>query len=102
VLGAQYAFCGFPGEVFVDHQLNLARRSPLPATMFLGYADAYAGYFPTIETAVQGGYGADYSTSVEVGAGERLVDYQVISILKAVGKLNPVPSAPGKDYPEEQ
>jgi neutral ceramidase len=102
VLGGQYAFCGFPGEVFVSHQLDLARRSPLPATMFLGYADDYAGYFPTIETAAQGGYGADYSTSVEVGAGERLVDYHVIAIHTAIGRLKPVPGAPVADYPEEQ
>jgi hypothetical protein len=99
VLGGAYAFCGFPGEFFVQHQLNLAQRSPLPATMFFGYADGYAGYFPTIQAAVEGGYGAAYSTSVEVGAGERLVDYAVISILKAIGKLKPAPSEEVPDYP---
>jgi len=99
VLGGAYAFCGFPGEFFVQHQLDLARRSPLAATMFFGYADGYAGYFPTIQAAVEGGYGAAYSTSVEVGSGERLVDYAVISILKATGKLKPVPSEEAPDYP---
>jgi hypothetical protein len=95
----QCAFCGFPGEFFVEHQLELARRSPLPATMFFGYADGYAGYFPTIAAAAEGGYGAGYSTSVEVGAGERMVDYAVISILKALGKLTPLPTPEVPDYP---
>jgi neutral ceramidase len=101
VIGDRYAFCAFPGEFFVEHQLNLARRSPLAATMFIGYADGMAGYFPTIQAAVEGGYGAGYSTFVEVGAGERLVDYAVISMLKAIGKLQAVPGAEVPDYPEE-
>ena len=101
VVGGRYALCGFPGEFFVAHQLALTRRSPLAATMFLGYADGYAGYFPTVQAATEGGYGAGYSTSVEVGAGERMVDYAVISILKAVGRLKPVPSEEVPDYPEQ-
>ncbi|UCH33604.1 MAG: neutral/alkaline non-lysosomal ceramidase N-terminal domain-containing protein [Armatimonadota bacterium] len=101
VLGDRYALCGFPGEFFVEHQLELTRRSPLAATMFFGYADGMAGYFPTIQAAVEGGYGAGYSTFVEVGAGERMVDAAVISILGAIGKLRPVPSEEVPDYPEE-
>ena len=101
VIGDRYAFCAFPGEFFVEHQLTLARRSPLAATMFIGYADGMAGYFPTIQAATEGGYGAGYSTFVEVGAGERLVDYAVVSMLKAIGKLQPVPSEEVPDYPEE-
>jgi putative sterol carrier protein len=101
VVGGRYALCAFPGEFFVEHQLNLTRRSPLAATMFIGYADGMAGYFPTIQAATEGGYGAGYSTFVEVGAGERLVDHAIISILKAIGKLQPVPSQEVPDYPEE-
>lgn len=102
VLGGRYAFCAFPGEFFVEHQLELARRSPLAATMFFGYADGMAGYFPTIQAAVEGGYGAGYSTFVEVGAGERMVDHAVISVLQAIGKLQPIPSEEAPDYPEEE
>ena len=99
VVGGRYAFGAFPGEFFVEHQLELTRRSPLPATMFFGYADGYAGYFPTIQAAAEGGYGAGYSTAVEVGAGERMVDYAVISILGALGKLTPLPTPEAPDYP---
>lgn len=102
VVGGAYAFCGFPGEFFVDFQMDLARRSPLPAMMFLGYADGYAGYFPTIAAAARGGYGASYSTSVELGAGERMVDVAAISILEAMGRLRPVPDAEAPDYPPKE
>ncbi len=101
VMGDTYALCGFPGEFFVDFQIDLARRSPLLATMFLGYADGYAGYFPTIKAAAEGGYGANYSTGVEVGAGEQMVDYAIISILEATGVLLPVPAGEAPDYPPE-
>ena len=55
-------------------------------------------YFPTIEAAVEGGYGAgDFTSVVEVGAGERLVDRSLIHAYEFLGKLDP---APGSDVPD--
>jgi hypothetical protein len=42
----------------------------------------WAGYLPTIRAAVEGGYGADYNTTVEVGTGEMLVDRSVVKNLR--------------------
>jgi hypothetical protein len=40
---------------------------------------------------VQGGYGADYNTTVEVGTGERLIDLAVVKILELRGLLKDLP-----------
>ena len=99
VVNDEYLFAGFPGEFFVDFQRDLRRRSPVKKTFFLGYCNGYHGYFPTIDAAVEGGYGAgDFTSVVEVGAGERLVDKSLIHAYKLLGKLEPVPGSDVPDY----
>ena len=51
----------------------------------------WAGYMPTIRAAVEGGYGADYNTTVEVGTGERLVDRAVVKLFEVRGLLKELP-----------
>jgi hypothetical protein len=59
---------------------------------FLGYANGYYGYFPTIEAATLGGYGAGHSSTwIEVGAGEQMLNHAVARVYEMVGKLKPVP-----------
>jgi len=91
LLGEEIAWVGFPGEFFDDFQISLRNRSPIPHTFFLGYCNDVFSYFPTIQAASEGGYGASYSTYVEVGAGERLVDNAIIRLHKMVGNLQSVP-----------
>ena len=97
VINDEVAMAGFPGEFFVEFQTDLRRRSPAKHTMFFGYADGYWAYFPTIKAAAEGGYGADYQTFVEVGAGEKLVDQAVINIHALLGQWS---KAPGQDVPD--
>ena len=63
--------------------------------MLFGYSysagGVWAGYLPTIRAAVEGGYGADYNTTVEVGTGERLVDRGVVRIFQLRGLLKDLP-----------
>jgi len=95
LLGEDTGFVAIPGEVFVSHQIDLKARSPLRHTFLFGYANGGegvgAGYVPTIEAAMQGGYGASYSTRIEVGAGERMIDRAIIWIYERLGKLRDVP-----------
>lgn len=91
LLGTEIAWVGFPGEFFDDFQIALRNRSPIAHTFFLGYCNDVFSYFPTIQAAAEGGYGASYSTYVEVGAGERLVDRAIIHLHTIVGNLKPVP-----------
>ena len=45
-------------------------------------------YFPTIEAASEGGYGADPGVSfAEIGAGERMMDRALINIYLLLGKF---------------
>jgi hypothetical protein len=87
-----------PGEPFVHFQMNLRDQSPLAHTFVFGYAfggeGKFTGYVPTIEAAMQGGYGANYATRVEVGAGEEMVDRAVVWFYEQLGKLRNVPDKP--------
>ncbi len=94
LINKKIALMGMPGEPFVDFQINWRDRSPVQAAFFLGYANGYFGYFPTLRAASEGGYGAASSTTwVEPGAGERMVDHAIRRVYEMLGRL--------KDIPEE-
>ena len=80
-----------PGELFVQFQLDLKSRSPLPAAFLCGYADDFYLYFPTIKDAAIGGYGASATTFVGVGAGEKLVQQAALQTGRLAGMF---PSTP--------
>jgi hypothetical protein len=45
-------------------------------------------YFPTIEAASEGGYGADPTTSpVQVGAGEEMMNQALLNIYTMLGRF---------------
>jgi hypothetical protein len=76
----------------VEFQINWRERCPVRDAFFLGYANGYCGYFPTIQAASEGGYGgADATTWVEVGAGERMVDHALVRIYQMLGRLTNTP-----------
>jgi hypothetical protein len=79
---------GVSGEFFCGHALSLKKRVRLPHLLFLGYCNDYQQYFPTIEAAAEGGYGADATVSpVEVGAGEQMMNRALIDLYQMRGKL---------------
>jgi neutral ceramidase len=64
----------------------------VPTTMFFAYTNGYHGYFPTIQAASRGGYGAaSASTWVEVGAGERAINWAVTQTYDMLGKFSSLP-----------
>jgi hypothetical protein len=95
LLGPSLGLAFFPGEFFVEHGLRLRQttRTLLPHVLFVGYTSGELGYFPTIEAAAQGGYGATEGTLVEVGAGEKLVDRALVDLLELAGKLRALPGS---------
>ena len=94
-LGEELALVTLPGEAFVDFQIRLRDQSEVPHTLLVGYTsgagDEWIGYLPTIEAAVSGGYGASYNTTVEVGAGNRLVDSGLLMIHELLGRVKDEP-----------
>jgi hypothetical protein len=93
--GDSLCFAAFPGEPFVELQMTFREKSECTSSMLFGYSysvgGVWAGYLPTIRAAVEGGYGADYNTTVAVGTGERLINRAVIKILELRGLLKEVP-----------
>jgi hypothetical protein len=89
------AFVGFPGEPFVEFQMQLRIKSPLPNSFLLGYTNGYFAYLPTIAAAVRGGYGANSTVNPSaVGTGERMLDTGLISIYELLGMLTDKPGTP--------
>jgi len=92
LINKHIALVGLPGEAFIDFQINWRDRCPVADAFFLGYANAYHGYFPTIQIAAEGGYGATSPTTwIEVGAGERMVNHALARVYQMLGRLRDVP-----------
>ncbi len=92
MLAREFAFVGVPGEIFTDYQIDLRERVRDLPVIFAGYTNGNVGYIPTIKAAVDGGYGASQlGTSIEVGAGNRLIDKAVIQLAYWLGKLRTTP-----------
>jgi neutral ceramidase len=88
LLGGTVGLVGVSGEFFCGHALSLKRRARLEHVLFLGYCNDYHQYFPTIEAAAEGGYGADAGVSpVEPGAGERIIDRALVHLYQMRGKI---------------
>ncbi len=89
LINRELALVGGSGEFFCQHAIRLKERSRAAETFFFGYCNGHHMYFPTIEAAAEGGYGADPSVSwVELGAGEQMMDHALIHIYSMLGKFN--------------
>jgi neutral ceramidase len=88
LLDGKIGFVGVSGEFFCGHSLSLKQRARQEHVLFLGYCNDYQQYFPTIQAAAEGGYGADATVSAaEVGAGELMMNCALINLYKMRGKL---------------
>jgi neutral ceramidase len=88
LLDERIGIVGVSGEFFCSHALHLKKRARLEHLLFLGYCNDYHQYFPTIEAAAEGGYGADPQVSpVEIGAGERMMDQALVDLFQMRGKI---------------
>lgn len=88
LLGDQLGVVALPGEPFCQHALRLKDRADLPHALIFGYCNGHFLYFPTIEAAAEGGYGADPQMSpIALGAGERMMDRALINLFRLRGKF---------------
>ncbi len=80
LINKELAIVGVSGEFFCNHANRLKARSRVK-TILQGYCNGHHMYFPTIEAAFEGGYGADQTVSwVPIGAGEEMMDQALINI----------------------
>jgi hypothetical protein len=92
LLNGEIALVGGSGEFFCNHANRLRARSYVKHTLFFGYCNGHSMYFPTIEAASEGGYGADPGVSLaELGAGERMMDRALLNIYRLQGKFSREP-----------
>jgi hypothetical protein len=88
LLNGEIALVGGAGEFFCNHANRLKARSYVEHTLFFGYCNGHGMYFPTIEAAAEGGYGADPGVALaELGAGERMMDQALLNVYKLQGKF---------------
>ncbi|MBI5760238.1 MAG: neutral/alkaline non-lysosomal ceramidase N-terminal domain-containing protein [Planctomycetales bacterium] len=88
LLNGDIALVGGSGEFFCQHAIRLRERTRVERLFFFGYSNGYHQYFPTIEAAAEGGYGADNQVApVAVGAGEQLMNTALTWLFQMQGKL---------------
>ncbi len=77
LLGREIAIATVPGEPLHRLQRMWKEQADVPHPLFYGYTfsagGTWAGYIPDLRSAAYGGYGADASTRIEVGAGEKIM-----------------------------
>ncbi len=87
LINNELALVGGSGEFFCQHSNRLKERSRAKETLFFGYCNGHNMYFPTIEGAAEGGYGADPMVSwVSLGAGEEMMNQALINIYTMLDK----------------
>ncbi|BCS32526.1 hypothetical protein TBR22_A17410 [Luteitalea sp. TBR-22] len=89
LLNGTIGIAAWPGEVMHRLQRDWKARAEVPVPLFYGYthsgAGTWAGYVPDLRSAAHGGYGADASTRVEIGTGERLLERHLINLYDLQG-----------------
>ncbi len=79
---------GVSGEFFCNHSVRLKERARIGQVVVQGYCNGHHLYFPTIEQAAEGGYGADASVSwVPIGAGEEIMNRALANLYTMQGKF---------------
>ena len=93
------AIATFPGEPFIQLQLDWKRKVDMPHPFLFGYswhAGTWPGYVPDIKSAAQGGYGADQSDRmIEVGAGEAVINKHLENMYRLSGLMGEEPGPVG-------
>lgn len=88
LLNGDVALVGTSGEFFCSHAIRLRERANVDRLFFFGYCNGYHQYFPTIEGAAEGGYGADSQVAIAaVGAGEQLMNTALQWLFQMQGKF---------------
>jgi hypothetical protein len=83
------AIATVPGEPMHKLQRMWKDQAEVPVALFYGYTfssgGTWAGYVPDLRSAAHGGYGADVTTRVEIGAGERIIQRHLINLYGLLG-----------------
>ena len=98
LINREIAIAATPGEPLHKLQKIWKSEADVPYPLFYGYTysagGAWPGYIPDLRSAAYGGYGADVTTHVEVGAGEKIVERHLIQLYRMLGMWRDTPGKP--------
>ncbi len=98
LLNREIAIAAVPGEPMHKLQTFWKTQADVPYPLFYGYTYSsggiWPGYIPDVRTAAYGGYGADITTRVEVGAGEKIMQRHLINLYGLRGMWKDKPGRP--------
>jgi len=98
LINREIAIAAVPGEPMHKFQTYWKQHADVPYPLFYGYTysapGVWPGYIPDIRSAAYGGYGADTSTRIEVGAGETIMQHHLIHLYKMLGMWRDQPGQP--------
>jgi hypothetical protein len=98
MLGHDIAIAAVPGEPMHKLQQMWKEQSDMPVPLFYGYTYSaggiWPGYIPDIRSAAYGGYGADVTTRIEVGAGEKIMLRHIQNLYELRGMWHDKPGKP--------
>jgi neutral ceramidase len=86
LINREIAIAAVPGEPMQKFQTYWKKHADVPYPLFYGYTyssgGVWPGYLPDIRSAAYGGYGADASTRIEIGAGEIIMQHHLINLYR--------------------
>lgn len=98
LIGKNIAIATVPGEPMHSLQQMWKSQAEVTYPFFFGYTysngGTWAGYIPDLRSAAHGGYGADASTTIAVGAGERIIQQHLINLYDLQGMWRDAPGKP--------
>jgi hypothetical protein len=98
LINREIAIATVPGEPMQKFQTFWKRQPDVRYPLFYGYTysegGVWPGYIPDIRSAAYGGYGADVTTHIEVGAGETIMQHHLVNLYKLLGMWRDKPGLP--------
>jgi len=98
LMSPEIAIAAVPGEAMHKLQRMWKDQADVAVPLFYGYTyssgGTWAGYIPDLRSAAYGGYGADVTTRIEVGAGERIMLRHLTNLYELRGMWRDKPGRP--------
>lgn len=98
LVGRELAIAAVPGEPMHRLQRMWKEQADVSTPLFWGYTwsagGTWPGYIPDLRSAAYGGYGADASTRIEIGAGETIMLRHLVHLYELLGMWKSAPGRP--------
>jgi len=97
LINRELAIATVTGEPLHKLQKMWKEQADVPYPLFYGYTfsagGTWAGYIPDLRSAAYGGYGADTTTRIEIGAGEKIILRHLTNLYELQGMWKDKPGS---------